>query len=189
MGSVEQDIAREQDMASNTSLSLSLVFVFLVFALVNGRRGRTLRTGEMTSEEMSLVHSLMSGMASPSLDMSSLVIPPPPVDMMEHRKNSPRCSLGTRNYCPGEILFRVGIKNLKAKVCTASGKFETLRIPGSYKEPQRCQHRSVEYCSGEFLRGFSAWNYVQQCRSGRLELQAMHHSSLAQMMPRINQTP
>ena len=27
-----------------------------------------------------------------------------------------------------------------------------------------CQHRHVEYCDGEMLRGFMAWSFVQQCR-------------------------
>ena len=27
-----------------------------------------------------------------------------------------------------------------------------------------CQHRGMEYCSGELMRGFTAWSFVQHCR-------------------------
>ena len=32
---------------------------------------------------------------------------------------------------------RVGTRKLKAKMCTSSGKFETVPIPANYQEPQR----------------------------------------------------
>ena len=33
----------------------------------------------------------------------------------------------------------------------------TVTMPG-------CQHRGMEYCSGELMRGFTAWSFVQHCR-------------------------
>ena len=37
----------------------------------------------------------------------------------------------------GTFMFRVGTRKLKAKMCTSSGKFETVPIPATYQEPQR----------------------------------------------------
>merc|ERR1712117_275469 len=85
-----------------------------------------------------------------------------------------------------KIINRVGLRKLKAKICTESGKFETVPISADYQEPQRCQHRAVEYCDGEMLRGFMAWSFVQQCSNGRLELMAMHHGALMEVMAKFS---
>ena len=34
------------------------------------------------------------------------------------------------------LYFRVGVKKLKAKICSESGTFETVPIPANYKDPQ-----------------------------------------------------
>merc|ERR1711936_795300 len=154
------------DMAQSAHLQPALLVSLTTLLLLSpsaGRHGRTMRTGRLSTDEMRIVHGMMEVLQ-------------PPVDMFPHRGASDRCNLGSKSYCPGEVLFKVGKKNLKAKICTPSGKFDLVPIPRSYKEPQRCQHRNTEYCDGEMLRGFMAWSFVQHCKNGRLELLAMHHA-------------
>lgn len=170
------------------SIAAICLVVSLVSVQISARHGRTLRKGEMTPGEMTLVHQLMTTIPDDG-DMEDMVVLPPPVERMAPRKNSARCTLGTKSYCPGEVLFRIGINNVKAKVCSDNGKFNNIRLPQDYKEPQRCQHRNVEYCDGELLRGFAAWGFVQQCKNGRLELEAMHHNTLARKMAEFSQQP
>ena len=75
---------------------------------------------------------------------------------MKHRDQSTRCTLGSKSYCPGELLFRsgsgsklskhvmanelhcrMGKRRMKAKICGSEGKFETRKIKRTYIEPQR----------------------------------------------------
>merc|ERR1719234_785770 len=101
------------------------------------------------------------------------------------RQGATRCALGTRSYCPGEILFRIGVRQEKAKMCGGKGRFNTVALGAAYKEPQRCQHRGMEYCSGELMRGFTAWSFVQHCRDGRLELIGMQQGAFQRAMARF----
>ena len=38
--------------------------------------------------------------------LGGLLIPAPPLTLLRHRDPRLLCRLGTRSYCPGEILFR-----------------------------------------------------------------------------------
>jgi len=122
-----------------------------------------MRQGRFTTDEMRIVHSIKDGMQDDG-DLLGMEVPDPPVNMHPARRNSDRCNLGSKSYCPGEVLFKVGLNKLKAKICSPEGKFVTVPIPANYEEPQRCQHRHIEYCDGEMLRGFMAWSFIQQCR-------------------------
>jgi len=165
-------------------VALLLVLVASLMSRVTCRHGRTLRQGSLSNDEMRIVHGMMEAMEDDG-DMDNMEILPAPVSRHPARGSSDRCKLGSKSYCPGEILFKVGQKKLKAKMCTPAGKFDTVTIPANYQEPQRCQHRAVEYCDGESLRGFMAWSFVQQCRNGRLELLAMHHGPLMRVMEKL----
>ena len=69
------------------------------------RRGRTLRQGQLTSEEMRMVHGIMEDMEDDG-DLGNMELLEPPVNSLPARHHSDRCSLGSRSYCPGEILFK-----------------------------------------------------------------------------------
>merc|ERR1740124_672637 len=107
------------------------VFCLILPAIVQARHGRTLRQGEMSSNEMRLVHQLMDTIANDG-DLERMVVLDPPVSG-SHREEAVRCNLGSKSYCPGETLFRVGAAKVKAKVCTETGKFSTITVPSNYK--------------------------------------------------------
>jgi len=144
---------------------------------------QALRQGRMTEQEMRLVHEQMNGISENEL--ATMAVLPPPDSHMLHRESAPRCSLGSRSYCPGEILFRIGIRQESARICGDGGKFETRGVGAAYTEPKRCAHRGMEYCSGELLRGFTAWSFVQGCRDGRLHLVGMHRGEFQRAMSRF----
>ena len=58
-------------------------------------------------------------------------VPTPPVAAMPARLTATRCRLGSRAYCPGETLFRVGVGRVRAKVRTAACQPTCLLPPGS----------------------------------------------------------
>merc|ERR1712154_497507 len=140
------------------SAPLLLLLVTCLVTRVTCRHGRTLRQGQLTNDEKRIVHGMMEAMRD-DVDMGGMEILPAPVSRHPARGSSDRCRLGS--------------------------KFDTVSISASYQEPQRCQHRAVEYCDGESLRGFMAWSFVQQCRNGRLELLAMHHGPLMRVMEKL----
>ena len=39
-------------------------------------------------------------------DMGGMVVPDPPVNTHPARSFSDRCNLGSKSYCPGEVLFK-----------------------------------------------------------------------------------
>merc|ERR1712106_911826 len=189
MGAVVLRLPGKTHLTMQLGYSAMLLICLVLPASVLARHGRTVRRGEMSSNEMRLVHQLMETIADDG-DMERMVVLDPPVSG-SHREEAVRCNLGSKSYCPGETLFRVGAAKVKAKVCTETGKFSTITVPSNYKEPQRCQHRATEYCDGEMLRGFMAWSFVQQCGNGRLQLQAMHHGAMVRAMQKFrgNQSP
>ncbi|XP_023343600.1 uncharacterized protein LOC111713042 [Eurytemora carolleeae] len=150
---------------------MKMIKFFEILVFISISTGRTFRGGELSSSEMSELKLMMADIADDG-DMSDMKIPLPPQTIMKRREESQRCILGTKEYCPGEILFRIGQNRVKAKICHPNSKFKTVKIPADYQELERCQHRGMEYCDGEMLRGFTGWGFVQQCTNGRLQLEA-----------------
>ena len=72
---------------------------------VTCRHGRTLRQGSLTNDEMRIVHGMMEAMEDDG-DMDNMEILPAPVSRHPARGSSDRCKLGSKSYCPGEILFK-----------------------------------------------------------------------------------
>ena len=83
-----------------------LIVLLSVFTYqVTSRHGHTMRSGRLTNDEMRIVHSLMDGMEDDG-DMGGMVMPDPPVNTHPARSFSDRCTLGSKSYCPGEVLFK-----------------------------------------------------------------------------------
>merc|ERR1712032_740960 len=107
--------------------ALLLILSTCLVSRVSCRHGRTLRQGSLTNDEMRIVHGMMEAMEDDG-DMDHMDVLPAPVSRHPARGSSDRCKLGSKSYCPGEILFKVGQKKLKAKMCTPAGKFDTVTI-------------------------------------------------------------
>ena len=84
---------------------MSLVLVTCLAARVTCRHGRTLRQGSLTNDEMRIVHGMMEAMEDDG-DMAGMEVLPAPVSRHPARGSSDRCKLGSKSYCPGEILFK-----------------------------------------------------------------------------------
>ena len=51
------------------------------------------------------VHGMMEDLPEEE-DHLTMEMPDPPVDIFPHRSSSDRCKLGSKSYCPGEVLFK-----------------------------------------------------------------------------------
>ena len=87
---------------------ISAVLVCVVASLLvpgsEGRHGRTLRRGQLSQEEMRVVHGLLEHMDT--RDRASMELLQPPVSLHPASRASDRCNLGSKSYCPGEVLFK-----------------------------------------------------------------------------------
>ena len=54
---------------------------------------------------MRIVHGMMEAMEDDG-DMAGMEVLPAPVSRHPARGSSDRCKLGSKSYCPGEILFK-----------------------------------------------------------------------------------
>lgn len=82
-----------------------VLLVTCLAARVTCRHGRTLRQGSLTNDEMRIVHGMMEAMEDDG-DMAGMEVLPAPVSRHPARGSSDRCKLGSKSYCPGEILFK-----------------------------------------------------------------------------------
>lgn len=89
----------------NIFYSAAFVLVTCLVAHVTCRHGRTLRQGSLTNDEMRIVHGMMEAMEDDG-DMANMEVLPAPVSRHPARGSSDRCKLGSKSYCPGEILFK-----------------------------------------------------------------------------------
>ena len=87
------------------SAPLLLLLVTCLVTRVTCRHGRTLRQGQLTNDEKRIVHGMMEAMRDDG-DMGGMEILPAPVSRHPARGSSDRCRLGSKSYCPGEILFK-----------------------------------------------------------------------------------
>ena len=83
----------------------SALVQILLLDYVVARHGRTLRQGNLSQDEMKIVHGMMKELEDDG-DISNMQLLDPPVNTKPARKNSERCNIGSRSYCPGEILFK-----------------------------------------------------------------------------------
>ena len=69
------------------------------------RRGRALGQGSPSAAETRIVHGPVEAMEDAG-DMANMEVLPAPVSRHPARGSSDRCKLGSKSYCPGEILFK-----------------------------------------------------------------------------------
>ena len=84
---------------------LDTVLIYLTFSTLGENSWQLLIQGRFTTDEMRIVHSIKDGMQDDG-DLLGMEVPDPPVNMHPARRNSDRCNLGSKSYCPGEVLFK-----------------------------------------------------------------------------------
>ena len=82
-----------------------ILCLFVSSACVEARHGHTVRQGRLSNDEMRIVHSMLDQMDDDG-DMVGMEVLDPPVSVHPSRSSSDRCKLGSKSYCPGEVLFK-----------------------------------------------------------------------------------
>ena len=82
-----------------------VVIIHLLLLLLNSVQSMR-RTGRLSDTDIAHIEDMLNSLESNG-DMSSIDIPPPPDSDMLHRDRRILCRIGDKDYCPGEILFRL----------------------------------------------------------------------------------
>ena len=81
---------------------VAIIHLHLLLHSVQGMR----RTGRLTDTDLAHIEDMLNSVESEG-DMTSITIPPPPHTQMRHRDRRILCRIGDKDYCPGEILFKL----------------------------------------------------------------------------------
>ena len=77
------------------------------------------RTGMLSDRDIAHIEDMLNNVESNG-DMNSIDILPPPDSDMLHRDKRILCRIGDKDYCPGEILFKLHRKECQQTMQTKS---------------------------------------------------------------------
>ena len=100
---------------------LAIILLLLLPSVLSMRR-----KGSLTDSDLAHIEDMLNDIESDG-DLRTIHIPPPPHSQMTHRDERILCRIGDKDYCPGEILFKLHRKELQLR--QQSKKVFILFIP------------------------------------------------------------
>ena len=106
---------------------VAIIHLLLLLSSVHSMR----RTGRLSDTDIAHIEDMLNSLESHG-EMSSIDIPPPPHSKMSHRDQRILCRIGDKDYCPGEILFKLDRKECQLKPTLTHYKDQRLTITLKY---------------------------------------------------------